>query len=424
MDSDDEVLMICLIGAAQFVAISDIAEKEENSQRKQKKRNIWVKDWVQRREDNGCYAKLMQELRVEEPQLYKNFVRMSVSDFNHLLELVTQRIQKQDTSMRRSISAGERLALCLRFLATGDSFMSLQYLFRIPQSTISTIIPEVCSAIYEVLKNDYLKMPETENDWMEVAREFDSKWNFPHCIGAIDGKHVVMAAPPNSGSVYYNYKGTHSIVLMGIADANYRFSYIDVGANGRISDGGVFRNTSFAKALGENKLNLPSAVPLTPGGAAIPYMLVADDAFAMTQNVIKPYSMHNMTGMQRIFNYRLSRARRIVENCFGILASRFRIFYKPINLNPEKTKLITLACCALHNFLITKSKLYLTPGLVDRYDAEGNILPGEWRDEGSHNLLPLDNRRFFEDPSAKKIREELTKYFVDEGEIPFQYKNI
>lgn len=83
---------------------------------------------------------------------------MNIADFNNLLDLVTPSIKKQDTKFRESISPDERLTVTLRFLATGDSYMSLQYLLRIPQPTISAIVPEVCEAIFKVLKNDYLKV--------------------------------------------------------------------------------------------------------------------------------------------------------------------------------------------------------------------------------------------------------------------------
>lgn len=173
-----------------------------------------------------------------------------------------------------------------------------------------------------------------------------------------------MTAPPHEGSKYYNYKGTHSEVLMTVTDAKYRFIYIDVGANGRISDGGVFKNTSFAKALSENKLPLPAPVPLPGRDEPIPFFLVADDAFALSDNLMKPYPQQNLNGLQRIFNYRLSRARRISENGFGLLAARFRIFHKPINLDPIKTRLIITACCGLHNYLMMKSNIYFYPSMV------------------------------------------------------------
>lgn len=149
----EENLEIATILAAY---IFESSEDEDDSQRK--RRNVWTKDWVVRRKQEGFYAKLFPELRAEEPELYHNFLRMDLEQFEHLLALVTPHIRKQDTNMRESISAGERLVLTLRYLATGDSFRSLQFLFRIPVSTISTIIPEVLDAIYEVLVDEYLQV--------------------------------------------------------------------------------------------------------------------------------------------------------------------------------------------------------------------------------------------------------------------------
>jgi len=72
-------------------------------------------------------------------------------------------------------------------------------------------------------------MPTTTEQWLYIAQKFEENYNFPHCLGAIDGKHCVLQAPIKSGSDYYNYKSTFSIVLMGVADSNYCFVYADVG---------------------------------------------------------------------------------------------------------------------------------------------------------------------------------------------------
>lgn len=80
-------------------------------------------------------------------------------------------------------------------------------------------------------------------------------------------------------------------------------------------------------------------------------MILADAAFPLQQHILKPYPFKHMTKEERIFNYRLSRGRRVVENAFGILANRFRIFLTPINMSRDKVVLITTACCILHNFI-------------------------------------------------------------------------
>ena len=97
---------------------------------------------------------------------------MSPDRFDHLLSLVKPLIEKKDTTFRKAISAEERLAITLRFLATGDSQQSLSFSFRVGKATVSKIISETCQAIYSVLKGPYLTPPGSETEWLEISKQF------------------------------------------------------------------------------------------------------------------------------------------------------------------------------------------------------------------------------------------------------------
>lgn len=135
-----------------------------------------------------------------------------------------------------------------RYLATGDSFRTIANSFRVGISTVSMIVPDVATAIWDCLVEEFMPVPTTEEEWKSIAEKFEERWNFPHCCGALDGKHVVLKAPPNSGSQFFNYKGTFSLLLLAVVDAQYCFRVIDVGGYGRTSDGGILANSVFGQA--------------------------------------------------------------------------------------------------------------------------------------------------------------------------------
>lgn len=200
---------------------------------------------------------------------------------------------------------------------------------------------------------------------------------------------------------------------MASVDHDYCFRYVDIGAKGRQSDGGIFADCSLKYAIENNKLNLPKDA-----------VFVADEAFPMKPYLMKPYARRNLTKEQKIFNYRLSRARRIVENAFGILTSRFRVYEKPISLIPEKVDSIVNATCALHNWLRIKSPNTYTPsGTFDYEDLDNcNWFPGSWRNEvqptGIINMTSHPPR--YPSTSATTLREKYTQYFNNEGAVPWQ----
>ena len=271
-------------------------------------------------------------------------------------------------------------------------------------------------------------MPNTEDKWEKVAEDFQLTWNFPNCRGALDGKHIRIKPPAKSGSVFYNYKGTFSVVLMALVDAKYRFLYCDVGFNGRVSDGGVFAQCSLNEGLLKNVVNVPKPKPLSNNTTSRPmsYHVVADEAFPLRDDIMKPYAQRNLTVEKRIFNYRLSRARRVVENAFGILSNRSRVFLTTIAVAPEMVEVIVLAACVLHNYLILRRDAqYVQSSSLQTEKRLRNDLQEGLRGQQDHlqSIVVAKNKNPL--LSAKFKRENLTSYFVSsEGAVDRQCEMV
>ncbi|KAI9556056.1 hypothetical protein GHT06_018623 [Daphnia sinensis] len=260
--------------------------------------------------------------------------------------------------MGRSIPVEQRLALTLRFLASGDCMRSLSYAFRIGHSTVSEIVRETCEKIFETLSPIYLKQPDT-NEWKKIAND-------------------------NSGSTWYNYKGFHSMVMFAICDANYCFTVIDIGAYGREGDAGIFASSQFAMVLENGSLGIPHPSLLVYSDVISTHVFVMDDAFPLMKNIMKPCpgrSLGTLLEGERTFNYRLSRARRTVENAFGIIVSKLRIFSKPNHCYVYKSilKIFSFVTVIFH---LSKGSNYTTV--------------------------------------AKNIRNQFKEYFMKEGAVPWQ----
>ena len=182
---------------------------------------------------------------------------------------------------------------------------------------------------------------------------------------------------------------------------------MDVGTNYRVSDGGVFSNIKFGQMLKEQKLHIPKSATLPDCDDMLPYVIVGDDAFPLMNNLMKPYPHRNLTKEQELYNYWLSRSRRVVENAFGILSSRFRVLLSAINLCPNKVSKIVLTCCYLHNYLRKRNgEAYLQ----DVFGVEHESTH-DWTSE-TRQLIPLECIDVDEAPlCSKEIRDKFKQYF-------------
>ena len=272
-----------------------------------------------------------------------------------------------------------------------------------------------------------MKAPSLADDWLAISKEFEEVWNMPHVIGAIDGKHVRIQCPKKLGTLYHNYKGFFSLVIMAACDARYCFSLVDVGPYGSNNDSGILQNSKIGRMFSEGEMNVPA--PSTVSGCdfdPLPYYMVGDEIFPLKTWLMRPYP-GRLTEEQRIFNYRLSRARRVIENTFGILVARWRIFHTPIISSIENAERYVRAAITLHNYLrLSENARYCPNGFTDSESSSSNVVLGEWRRESCSSskgcLMPLNivrGSRYQED--AVNMREFLKAYLnSDLGEVEWQ----
>ncbi|KAL2087179.1 hypothetical protein ACEWY4_018238 [Coilia grayii] len=315
------------------------------------------------------FHRLVKELRLDS-ELFQQYFRMPRKLYDLLLRRVGPRITKWNPFFRQALGPAQHLPICLRthlekgkavfrdfFNSLDDEvsfykpiqknkvdffrqhagsdtsqqgicFRTIAFSYRVGLSTVCMVVKEVSAAIWEELQPEFMPTPSMD-DWLAIAEGFRHRWNFPNCVGSVDGKHVVLQAPANSGSQFFNYKGTFSIVPLAVVDAHYLFRVVDVGGYGRTSDGGILWNCFLGKVY-----------------ETAPWI------FHKTPDLMWPYPGPHSPGEKRAFNYRLSCARLVVECAFGILSSQWRMYRRVMAVSPTTAETCVRATCVLlHNFL-------------------------------------------------------------------------
>ena len=179
----------------------------------------------------------------------------------------------------------------------------------------------------------------------------------------------------------------------------------------------------FGKQILTEKEQLPQVKTLPNSNIIFPYYFVGDAAFPLRKNLLRPYPGRLLDRNKTIFNYRLSRARRIIENAFGILVTRFRILLTTINMAPENARKVVLASIALHNFIKKHDEngKYTPIKYTDWEDSNHNIQPGTWRSLISQPLRSIRMGSNNAARAAYELRDIMRNYFINEGAVSFQF---
>ena len=320
----------------------------------------------------------------------KNF-RMSKTTFDFMWNELYPFLHREDTCFRQAISVRKRVAVALWRMATNSDYRTIGHLFGISKASVCLIADEFCNAVVDILQPKYIKIPVDE-ELDRVVNDFKYKWGFPQCVDAIDGSHIPVKAPIEFHADYYNQKGWYSVILQGVVDSSYKFIDINVGRPGKVHDARVFANSSLFHRGRAGSL-FSEAKAQTINDVCVPLGIIADAANPLLPWVMKPFPDNgNLPPEKYHFNYRLSRARMVVENAFGRLKGSWCCLHKQNEVDIAKSTSVSATCCVLHNIC----------------EAFGENFDEEFIFEEDHPNINVAVNRNIRD--AEHVRDTLVQY--------------
>ncbi len=317
---------------------------------------------------------------------FRKRLRVSISTFNYLCTLLGPVLKKDDTHLRQSIPVECRVAVTLSRLATGHTLMMIGDLFGIGESTTSKIVRDCCEAIRIYLRPLVFKKP-TLIRMKKIASEFEALHGIPLILGAIDGSHIPIIAPPHDPTSYYCRKGFYSCLLQGVVDSKCKFWDYDFGWSGRIHDWALFQKSEIGKK--------------TMKGAFLPFKFIGDAAYPMRPWFYSPFKgeREGLCREKAYWNFIQSSTRMAVERAFGILKGRWRILLKRIDIPLRNLPDIVTATLCLHNMCILEN---------DKFDMDwAKVAEKELQDEANKKLGNFQVRDMFHvlESSLREMRE-------------------
>lgn len=236
-------------------------------------------------------------------------------------------------------------------------------------TTIRNVIYETCTVLWDKLQRQHLPYP-TEELFKRTADEFYEKFNFPNCAGCIDGKYIRIKCPSGSGHKFYNF------LLQVVADVNYKFTCVDIGGYSELDDVGTFTFSTLYNDLEKGLLKLPECAQIPNSTVKLPYVLLGDVGYPLKPYLMKPYVQRDLSNEQKVFNSRLTEARKSVRTALGLMASKWKLFTSCMQSHPDRANLIIKCICLLHNIVIDRegvSQTDLAALETSKYQSSMNV---------------------------------------------------
>ena len=354
------------------------------------------------------------------PDMFFDILRMRRRTFDRLVHNLRPFIEGQHTHWREPVGVEKKIVVMLYKLMHGVSIPLVADKAAIGKSTVHQILRQVCSAI-SIHFGHLIAWPAGRR-LARVTSAFQSKQWFPNCIGAIDGSHINIQAPPNSivAADHRNRNKSFSILLQGVVDSKCHFTSVNIGQPGSLHDSAHFKSSELYRKVEGGIMGGFHDDPLTwPAGLPFPPYIVADRGYPLLSWCITPFKTGPMgaplTREEAWFNRKHSSTRMSVERGFGTLKSRFKEIGSKTSLKLEFLPTVVHSCCILHNILLSSKDRTLEQILMDCQLPSMEVNDSNRTEEDEVFLPPRPMGLVSEERAlleGKMAREDILDYLV------------
>ncbi|XP_067644473.1 uncharacterized protein [Eurosta solidaginis] len=340
-----------------------------------KRRLEWTKEWLKKNQTEFLSKEnLRQEIQLRSNEIYhfNCFFDITEKQFRFLVSNLSPVISSYEPHRKKkSFSAEERIAITLKYLATGEVHSCRNYCFRASKPVILKMIANICLNIYELLKDLFVSLPKTDEQWQNVANEFQRKHCMPNCAGHLAMQEIKFHSTSRAEE-QMDYINKHPLIFTSIVDSSNNFLYTDIEKTQAGAFDEIYEKSTIRNMIETYKVKLPVSNEAQDGVGQSYY-------FASKCGLpLKPYLLSGTTDVpndSRVnYNNIMSLVNRHTENALRMLSNIFPILAQPLRIDEENGRKIILGCVALYNFLRKTDRSFYK-------QTEKITLKNDWMDD-------------------------------------------
>nr|XP_014093364.1 uncharacterized protein LOC106619676 [Bactrocera oleae] len=360
-----------------------------------KRRLEWTKEWLKKNQ-----AELLSKENLRKEILFRSneiyhfncFFNITERQFRYLVTKLSPVISSYEPHRKKkSFSAEERIAITLKYLATGEVHSCRNYCFRASKPVILKMIANICLNIYELLKDPFVSLPKTDEQWQNVANEFQRKHRVLNCAGNLSMQQIRFHSSSRAEE-QKDFINKQPLIFTSIVDINDNFLYIDVEKTQAEAFDEIYEKSIFRQLIENDEVKLPVSYEAQDDISHSYY-------FASKSGLpLKPYLLSGPTDVpnnSRVnYNNIMNMVNKHTENALRMLANIFPILSHPLRIDEENGRKIILGCVALYNFLRKTDRGFFT-------QTKNIALRNDWVDDDCILIASEEEHGFNEDYTPK-----------------------